>query len=265
MLMGSILIGIGVLSIVYFVGYVIIMDLNNVFTYFWLLLGLLCIGGGFILRRLHQKGNHAPGGLVIFLLSVAGVAGLVVAVVLGMLIQQAYEKPQPGAEYMVVLGARVKGTTITTNLRYRLEAALTYLEENPETVVVVSGGQGKGEDITEAEAMSSYFLGNGISENRIIKEETSVNTDQNIRNSMKLIGEDRVSRQQNISDQGNVKSGTVVIVSNGFHLFRAKGIARKQGYDKVEGLSSKTKPYTLPNCYMREVFAVLKYKLSGQI
>lgn len=265
MLIGSILIGIGVLSIAYFVGYIMIIDLNNVFTYFWLLLGILCIGGGFILRRLHQKENHAPGGPVVFLLSAAGIAGLAVAVVLGLLIHEAYEKPQPGAEYMVVLGARVKGTTITTNLRYRLEAALAYLEENPETIVVVSGGQGKGEDITEAEAMSSYFLENGISGNRIIKEETSVNTDQNIRNSMKLIWEDQASRQQNVSGQENTKSGTVVIVSNGFHLFRAKGIARKQGYDRIEGLGSKTKPYTLPNCYMREVFAVLKYKLSGQI
>ena len=116
--------------------------------------------------------------------------------------------------------------------------------------VIVSGGQGKGEDITEGKAMEDYLASQGLSRNQIIKEEKSENTDENLRYSMYIIGN---------------KSDKVVIVSNNFHIYRAKKIAMKQGYKDVSGIGTKTVLFTMPNCYLREAFAVIKYKIFGQI
>ena len=93
-------------------------------------------------------------------------------------------------DYVIVLGAQVRGTQVSRALKQRLDRAAEYLEEHPDTVVIVSGGQGSGEDITEAQAMEEYLIGAGIAPERIWKEEASVNTVQNIRFSRALIEEE---------------------------------------------------------------------------
>ncbi|KSV58147.1 YdcF family protein [Acetivibrio ethanolgignens] len=67
------------------------------------------------------------------------------------------KRPQPGADYLIVLGCQIRGTKITRSLKYRLEAAVEYGKENLETVIVVFGGQGSGEEVSEAEAMRGIF------------------------------------------------------------------------------------------------------------
>ena len=160
------------------------------------------------------------------------------------------EKPVDVPEYVIVLGARVNGTKVSRNLKYRLDAALGYIKDNPLCKVIVSGGQGKGEHITEGQAMRDYLINKGIEPERVIKEEISVNTGENLKYSMDIIGN---------------KSAKVVIVSNNFHIYRAVKIAEKQVYKNVSGAGAKTVAFTLPNCYLREAFAVIKYKICGQI
>ena len=123
--------------------------------------------------------------------------------------------------------------------------ALDYLNENEGTKVVVSGGQGKGEEITEAKAMSDYLVKNGIKSDRIILEDRSKNTNENLKFSAELIGS---------------KEKKTVIVSNDFHIYRAKCIAKKMGYTDVSGASAKTKPITIPNSFVREAFEQEKQK-----
>ena len=151
---------------------------------------------------------------------------------------------------MIVLGARVKGSTPSYNLAKRLDVAAAYLKENPHTKVILSGGKGAGEDISEAEAMSVYLEEKGIARGRMFLENQSVNTDENIAFSQKFLPDTEVS---------------VVLVSSAFHLYRAKRIARKQGLTQVTGLGSPSKWYSVPNSYVREGFAVIKYALCGQI
>lgn len=240
----------GVISILYFLIYILYAGINNVFTFFWAVFGALCIAFSFLHRYiLKQEGSflkrmeQAAG--------VALLAGFVLfLVILGSIVSEAGKKAKPDADYVIVLGAHVYGKRMSTNLKYRIEAAYEYLEKNPSTKVVLSGGQGSGEEITEAEAMRLFLKDRGISEDRILIDETSTNTEENLRNSLGLIGD---------------KEQRVVIVSNDFHIYRAKGIARKQGYENVEGIGSRTVIYTMPNCYVREVAAVLKYKICGQI
>lgn len=278
MVAGGILMGLGTLSIAYFIMYAVLVDLNNIFTFFWLLLGIVLLAAGFWIFRLYHKGQALPKWFLLSAGSVCGIGILLFAFVLGCIIREAHLQPKQGADYMIILGARVKGDRISPLLRYRLDKALGYLSGNKDTMVVVSGGKGPGENLTEAEAMQDYLVEHGIAADRILTEDASANTDQNIRNSIQVIRDQETVERS--SKQGKEKH--LVLVSNGFHLFRATRILRKQLGEldsqtgtqdagsglkdaAIEGLGARTKWYVVPNSYVREVFAVVKYKLSGQI
>ena len=146
-------------------------------------------------------------------------------------------------DYIIVLGAQVREDGPSTILQDRLDAALSYLQENPETICIVSGGQGVNEPLSEAEGMSDYLIAHGILSERILLEDTSRNTVENIRNSKELISN---------------SDGSVGIVTNNFHVFRAVQIAKAQGLGDVYGISAYSHPLNLPNNVLRECCGILK-------
>ena len=250
MVISAISLVVGVVSLLYFAGYVFWNGINNSFLYFWVLLGVFGISYAVLHRIILQHGTVFWKRAEQVVMGIAAVCFVILMGIVGLLVSEGNEKPSDNADYVIVLGAHVFGERMSANLRYRVEAACEYLKENPDTKAVLSGGQGQGEDITEAEAMRRYLVQEGIEAERLLMEGNSVNTEENIRNSAKLIGD---------------KSKKVVIVSNSFHIYRAKGIAKKQEYKHVEGLGCKIHPYSIPNSYVREAFAVIKYKHCGQI
>lgn len=246
----NILMIIGIFCLVYFVMYIVLVDLTNLFTFFWLVAGTGCIVLRGLLRYAERNSVIIPPAVKWVAGILFGAAALVLVVVEGIIIRYGTAVPSPGADYVLVLGCQVKGTNPTYALTKRLDAAYDYLMDNPDTMVILSGGQGPGEDVTEAHAMAEYLKKKGFPETRMLLEDKSQNTDENIRYSMKLM---------------ESPNAAVVLVTNHFHVFRGVGVARKQGLTNVEGLGASTKWYTVPNQYVREAFAVLKYKLWGQI
>lgn len=249
MIISVILAMIGLLSLGYFVGYFLWAGFNDPFLLFWVAFGVFMIAWGVI----HY---FAPGHLIqrrieIALAILLALFFVAIGVTLTPMIRCAMDEPVADADYVVVLGAHVYGEKMSQNLHYRVDAAMEYIEENPHTKLVLSGGQGTGEKISEAEAMKRYFLKHKVPESQIILEEASTNTDENIQYSMKLMEQ--------------AESAKVIIVSNDFHVYRAIQIAKKQGMYNVSGIGSKTHPYSSFNMYLREVFAIWKYKCMGQI
>ncbi|WP_438825314.1 YdcF family protein [Bacillus sp. JJ1609] len=153
------------------------------------------------------------------------------------------------ADYIIVLGARVKGTVPSLALQERIDSAAEYLKENKNTIAIASGGKGPGEDISEAESIKKELVAHGIDESRIILEDQSTDTYENIGFSKKLIPE-------------HAKSG--VLVTNDFHIFRAKMIAVNEGLD-LGGLPAKTPIQALLKSYIREYLALTKYYLKTLI
>ncbi|MEH7356915.1 YdcF family protein [Neobacillus drentensis] len=153
------------------------------------------------------------------------------------------------ADYLIVLGARVKGTIPSLAFASRINAAAKYLKENKDTIVIASGGQGTGEDISEAECIKRELVKQGISETKIILEDHSTDTYENINFSKKLI-------------PSNAKVG--LVVTNNFHLYRAISIARDQGLD-VQGLPAKTPWKAVIKSYTREYLAITKFYLKRYI
>lgn len=249
-ILSIVLLGVGIFSTAYFIMYMFMVDLNNLFTFFWLVLGIAGIAGGVLLIWLHRHQIAVPVWLSRGGLTVMGLFLLLFLVVEGIIIGYGHSKPISDAEYVIVLGARVRGEHVTYTLCQRLNVACDYLKKNPSTKVILSGGQGAGEDISEAEAMKRYLGKKGIEEERMILEDQSVNTEQNMAFSIEKM---------------RSTDASAVIVTNYFHVYRAVHIAKKKGMTRVEGAGAPVKWYTVPNLYVREAFAVIKYAVFGQI
>lgn len=169
----------------------------------------------------------------------------------GLILSERDSQPFEG-DYLIVLGAGLYGDVPSLILISRLEVALDYLKAHPESRAILSGGQGEGESITEAEAMARYLIKAGIEKERLYLEQTSRNTRENLANSQMILLELGV-------DQGEV----VAIISNDFHLYRAKKMAKQNGL-LVVGLSAEVPniPFLAINMYLREYFAVGKMVLQ---
>ena len=159
------------------------------------------------------------------------------------------EPPAEGAKAVIVLGAGVNGTEPSLSLRTRLDAALTYLEGNPDIPVVLTGGQGYGEEITEAACMYDYLTGHGIDADRLILEESASNTAENFAFSRELLTEAGV----------DPAADTVAVVTNDFHIARAGLLAARYGYGHAVGVGAELPWAHLEiNYYLREAFAMVK-------
>jgi uncharacterized SAM-binding protein YcdF (DUF218 family) len=177
---------------------------------------------------------------------------LIITVVCGLLyvgflhykiIQHANLEAPKNADYIIVLGARVKGTVPSLALKFRIDHAAKYLKENPDTIAIASGGKGPGEDISEAESIKNELIAHGIKNSRILLEDKSTTTYENIGFSKKLIPK-------------NAEIG--LVVTNDFHIFRAKMIANNEGLE-LSGLPAKTPIQALFKSYGREYLALTKY------
>jgi uncharacterized SAM-binding protein YcdF (DUF218 family) len=161
------------------------------------------------------------------------------------IIQYSQIKAPNHADYLIILGANVKGTVPSSVLQSRIDTAVIYLKKNPKTIVIASGGKGSGEEISEAEAIKRELIKRGINKSRILLENQSTSTYENIKFSKKLLPR-------------NAKTG--VIVTNEFHLYRSLLIANNQ-HLHVYGLAAKTPLLAIPRSYIREYMAITKYYL----
>lgn len=142
-------------------------------------------------------------------------------------------------DYIIVLGAGLKGEEVGNTLRTRLDEALEYYNQHEEVTIIVSGGQGEDEVISEAEAMRRYLIANGVAPEYIIKEDQSTTTVENIKYSKEIL--------KQLGDQKE----KVLIATNDYHLFRARFIAKVLGVES-EGLAAISPPLVRMNYMIRE-------------
>lgn len=146
---------------------------------------------------------------------------------------------------VIVLGCGIRGDTVSVGLAKRLNKAAQYHEKNPEAVIIVSGGQGPQENISEALAMKNYLVKKGIPEDKIIMEDKSTSTITNFKYSHEIMNE------------MGLPQDSVVFVTNAYHIYRSSVYAEKEGL-KVNHLGTDIIWYTVPMNYMREMLAVIK-------
>lgn len=221
-------------------------------TRFFLIWGVMALGlaGLSVLFVKPNLRGRIPAAVKKGFWGLAAVGMLIFLVVEGLILGQFDAKAQPGADYLIVLGAQWKNSGPSYVLQKRLDAAVAYLQQNPDTVVIVSGGKGSNEPISEAEGMAGYLVNAGIDSGRVVLEDRSTDTNENLEFSSAYLdkSEDRV-----------------VVVTNNFHIYRAVKIAQKKGYVRAEGLAADSYPAMLPNNLLREFFGVIKDFLAGNM
>lgn len=174
-----------------------------------------------------------------------GVAILVLGlvIVLTTLMLRAMNNEPKGQETLVVLGCKVRGEIPSLSMQERLDAALEYMQDHPDVYCVVSGGQGPGEDISEAECMYRYLTENGIDGSRIYKEDKSTSTRENLEFSLKVIRENHLSEE-------------IAIVTSEYHQYRASLVAKDLGIEST-AICGKTAKWLFPTYYIRELYGIL--------
>jgi len=199
--------------------------------------------------KLKLNGGHiiTHSGFRIFVIVYFCLFLLLFSVIEGIILSNAYSKKHERVEtnYVVVLGCGIfPDGQLTRSLMRRLNVAYDYLLDHPNTICIVTGGQGPNEPVTEAYAMKEYLIYKGIDEDRIIEEDKSTSTNENL-----MFAKDIMLEYD--------KDHTVAIATSDFHIFRAKLLAKKHGLDAI-GLPSVTSWYIWINSYLREFLAVIK-------
>ena len=174
------------------------------------------------------------------------------AITAGFIVRAAHPSHITACDHIVVLGAGVRGTVPSLSLRERINAAYDYLIANPQATAVLSGGQGPGEDITEAACMYRELTDMGIDPSRLLLEDASTSTIENLKHSLSILETETGSRP-----------AVIGIVSSEYHLFRAGLFARELGLEAV-GIPARTSWFALRfNYYLREIVAVWKFYVLG--
>lgn len=241
---------IGVGSFLYFLIIFIKLGPASTFNYFWLLLALLCVGLILGIRYFAKQGKRPPKWIVLPMEILVGIGFLGFIIMEGIIIYASLGKPESHAEYLIILGAKVNGSSPSLILQYRIEAGAEYLKQNPETMVIASGGQGADEGISEAQCIYNELVRLGIEPERILLEEQSTSTKENLLFSAEFLQKEKSS---------------VVVTTTDFHIFRAVQLAKKCGYENVSGNRAKSVWWLIPTNYTREFFAILKDFLCGNL
>jgi uncharacterized SAM-binding protein YcdF (DUF218 family) len=158
--------------------------------------------------------------------------------------------PETGADYVIVLGCQVVGEYASLPLLSRGYTAIRYLNRSPETKVVLSGGKGSGENISEAEALRRLMHEYKIDKERIFLEDRSKNTRENLFLSNELY---------------NLSDAHIALVTSDYHMFRALSVAKKLGYTNVYALPSRSQRSVLPAFLLREYVTVMYYAITRKI
>lgn len=163
------------------------------------------------------------------------------------MLRAANDSPKGRDTTLVILGCKVKNGAPSLMLKKRLDAAAGYLSANEDVCVIVSGGQGSDEIISEAQCMRDYLVSCGIAPDRIYMEDKSANTEENLSFSKEIIEREKLC-------------GKITIVSDGYHQLRAEMIAEGLGMEAYN-ISADTSWWLIPTYWVREWFGVVHYKL----
>lgn len=237
---------IGLALIIYYIGLRLISGFVA-FSSMFCLLGIILFIYGFI--ELKFKVNiwgRIPKLLKRIIIVLFFIGMSIFIIIEGVIIYNGHHYDKERPDYLMVLGAGLRGSKISTSLLYRLETAVEYNKLYPDVKIIVSGGQGPDEDISEAKAMKDYLISKGIDESLIISEDKSTNTYENFLFTKKIL-----------EDETGEEDFTVTVISNNFHMYRAKYLGKQVGFECL-GYPAPSHAASSFIFYTREFFGVMK-------
>lgn len=280
-----------VLCLVYYGVIVLYAGFGTSFAVLWLLIGGFFGATAAGIHFYQKYPERVPLWLPVSFVTLCASGLMIVLVTQILIFGRIPAAAEPSLDYVIVLGAKVKPDgSLSKTLKLRLDKALEYMKENPETMLVLSGAKGDAEPCSEADAMETYLLGQGADPDHFLKEEQSFSTVENLAYSRVMIEKrenlleqerkaeaDRLLRAQGeiegVPETGAPTNNTPVlarqprvgIITSNFHLCRAAMIAKKQDYGTVYGIASEADKVLLVHFSLRDGIALLKDRLMGNL
>ena len=272
----AVLIGLAALCAAYFAVIVLYAGIGTSFAFIWLFFAALCLflvyGKWYYRRNTDRIPRWVPVSVV-----TTCVAGLTVFAAVCIMVFSGVAGSDPvGLDYVIVLGARVKERTVSNSLRKRLDKAMEYAEDNPDTILVLSGGKGPGESTSEAEVMYQYLVYNGVRPEQLLIEDRSESTVENIAYSKVVIEQHRKKNQKVLVPLRQKTTSVpyavapdrpleIGVLTSNFHIYRARMTAEKWGFDNVYGISADSDPVLFIHLCVRECASIVKDRLMGNM
>ena len=238
----------GFCSLAYYVLLLPYLGFGVSFALFWLALGVGCFALDWLLARVGKRSRRRQRCASTALAVLIAAFLILFVAVTGRVVAGSFARPAPDADYVLVLGARVKDNGPSVLLNYRIDKAAEYLKANEGSKAILCGGQGDNEPMSEAQAMYEGLAERGIGTDRLIVEDKSTSTEENIAFAKALMEKE---------------DPAVVITTTGYHVYRALNEARAQGLNNVTGNPAQCAWVTPLNYYTREFFAVLRDWVKG--
>ena len=280
-----------VLCLVYYGVIVLYAGFGTSFAVLWLLIGGFFGATAAGIHFYQKYPERVPLWLPVSFVTLCASGLMIVLVTQILIFGRIPAAAEPSLDYVIVLGAKVKPDgSLSKTLKLRLDKALEYMKENPETMLVLSGAKGDAEPCSEADAMETYLLGQGAEPDHLLKEEQSFSTVENLAYSRVMIEKrenlleqerkaeaDRLLRApgeiEGVPETGAPTNKTPVlarqprvgIITSNFHLCRAAMIAKKQDYGTVYGIASEADKVLLVHFSLRDGIALLKDRLMGNL
>lgn len=155
-----------------------------------------------------------------------------------------------GMDYLIVLGARVDPDGPSPALNRRLNAVMACIDDHPDALIIASGGQGRDEPMSEARCIRDELIKRGVDAERILMEDRSTATIENIRYSMALMDD---------------PAAQVGIITNNYHVYRATRIAKKAGLQNAHGIAATYTGHTKFHYMIREAICIVADYLRGNL
>lgn len=242
-----ILMGISVLGILLFLA-PMLFRIVNIGNLFGLACSLILLGFTVFNRQisgfLDTLNGYKAGKIALRITAVILLLGVLYCLVLSCcMIYHAHKKPKEQPKAMIVLGCKVRGTVPSLMLSRRIKAAYEVLQENPDMIVLVSGGKGSDEEITEAQCMYNELTRLGIAPERIIMEDQSKSTSENLRFCRKILDAQGIH-------------GPLYLATDSYHEMRAQILAGIENLPPCYPVTPYTSWYLLPTYWVREWFGI---------
>lgn len=271
----GILLILAALCAVYFVIIVIYGGIGTSFAFIWLFFAALCV---FLVYGKWYYSRHMfdiPKWVTVSIVTTCVMGVTVMAMICTLVFLGVASEEEPGLDYVIVLGAKVKEHTVSNSLKKRLDKAIDYAQKNPETYLVLSGGKGADEPISEAQAMYKYLVYNGVRPEQLLLEDRSASTVENIaysrlvieghRERLRLEREQQEKKRREPYLMVDDKPVEIGVLTSNFHVFRARMIARKWGFEHVYGISAQSDPVLFIHLCVRECASIIKDRLMGNM
>lgn len=252
----------GILCIIYDVLLIVFiprtfLDNLTAFSHIWSFFGFLLIFTSVYKKKkgyfFWKKWKKVIKRIIVIFMGIAVIYSLVSII---FILNPKIAKEDEHYDYLIILGGGIdKNGKLPKAVQLRIEKAVEYLKNNKDTLCVVSGGCLKWLPYAEAPEIKRQVVLKGISSERVILEDKSLDTIQNLENTCKLLAEKEGKSQKEILESD------ILIVTSDYHLRRAQRIARRLGFTNCKGISSKTPFFYKAHSYLREICAYLKLNM----